>query len=124
MQPDSKVEPVSSQPKVCTFHSVPWIGLVNHVSFVQAIAPMKEVGDKNALKREVDSDGNRDWSFGLFNYFPRCRLCTLDQPITSFGLANPIFRFMGHILPLRHLWAEPTAFAPSAAPKRSPPRRR
>ena len=113
----------SALSRKCVF-SLPHLDwMVDHVSFVKAIAPMKEVGDKNALNREVDSDGNRDWSFGLFNYFPRCRLCTLDQPI-SLPLANPIFRFMGFVLPLRHLWAEPAAFTPSAAPKRSPPRRR
>lgn len=34
-----------------------------------------KVGNMNALDREVDSDGMRDWSFRLFDCLPRCRLC-------------------------------------------------
>jgi hypothetical protein len=36
---------------------------------------MKAGGDKNVLNRPVGPDNMRDWSFGLCDYFPRCRLC-------------------------------------------------
>lgn len=32
-------------------------------------------GNKNALNREVGSDGKRDWSFGLFDCFDECGVC-------------------------------------------------
>lgn len=40
---------------------------------------MKAGGDKNALNRPIGPDNQRDWSFGLFDCFPRCRLCKRDH---------------------------------------------
>lgn len=98
--------------------------ILNHLPFVKAISPMK-IGNTNALNREVDSDGMRDWSFRLFDCHPRCRLCAqINASLASHRVANPIFRFMGHVLSLRHLWAKQAASTPSAAPKRPSPRRR
>ena len=33
-------------------------------------------GNKNANNRPIGADGKRDWSFGLFDCFARCQLCT------------------------------------------------
>ena len=40
---------------------------------------MKAGGDKNALNRPIGPDDRRGWSFGLFDFFPRCRLCKKGQ---------------------------------------------
>ncbi|KAH9962162.1 PLAC8 family-domain-containing protein [Russula dissimulans] len=32
-------------------------------------------GNRNALNREIGTDGLRDWSFGLFNFCSACNLC-------------------------------------------------
>jgi hypothetical protein len=51
---------------------------------------MNEGGNKNALNREIGSDGKRDWSFGLFDCSPRYRLCTvIDSIYRSPRVANP-----------------------------------
>jgi len=55
MPPEKKLEPVTSQPK--------------------ATGPMKAGGEKNALNRPQGPDGKRNWSFGLFDCFPRGQLC-------------------------------------------------
>jgi len=39
------------------------------------VGPMRAGGDKNALNRPIGPDDKRDWSFGLFDCLPRCRLC-------------------------------------------------
>ncbi|KAI9450103.1 PLAC8-domain-containing protein [Lactarius psammicola] len=54
MSTDTK-KPISSQP--------------------QAIAPMGAGGNRNALNREVGADGQRDWSFDLFDCTSECGLC-------------------------------------------------
>jgi Cys-rich protein (TIGR01571 family) len=41
----------------------------------QGTAPMQVGGNKNANNRPIGADGKRDWSFGLFDCFPRCSLC-------------------------------------------------
>ncbi|KAI9438048.1 hypothetical protein H4582DRAFT_2129116 [Lactarius indigo] len=41
----------------------------------QATAPMAAGGNRNALNREVAVDGQRDWSFGLFDCTSECGLC-------------------------------------------------
>ncbi|KAH9992307.1 PLAC8 family-domain-containing protein [Russula vinacea] len=59
MSPDIKPELITSQPK----------GVV--------MMNLKEGGNKNALNRAIGEDGMRDWSFGIFDCLPRCRLCLL-----------------------------------------------
>jgi hypothetical protein len=41
--------------------------------------PMVVGGNKNANNRPVGADGQRDWSFGLFDCFDRCGLCTYQN---------------------------------------------
>lgn len=41
----------------------------------QATVPMVVGGNKNAANRPIGPDGQRDWSFGLFDCFARCGLC-------------------------------------------------
>ncbi|KAI9450097.1 PLAC8 family-domain-containing protein [Lactarius psammicola] len=53
--PTEPKEPISSQP--------------------QATAPMGAGGNRNALNREVGVDGQRDWSFDLFDCTSKCGLC-------------------------------------------------
>jgi hypothetical protein len=40
---------------------------------------MKQEGNKNALNREVGTDGLRDWSFGMYDCLETQSLCTKDQ---------------------------------------------
>ncbi|KAF8467971.1 PLAC8 family-domain-containing protein [Russula ochroleuca] len=42
---------------------------------LQGTAPMQIGGNRNAKNITVGADGKRDWSFGLFDCFPRCSLC-------------------------------------------------
>ncbi|KAH9993549.1 hypothetical protein BJV77DRAFT_997442 [Russula vinacea] len=44
----------------------------------QGTAPMQIGGNRNAKNIPVGVDGKRDWSFGLFDCFPRCKLCCLS----------------------------------------------
>ncbi|KAH8980663.1 PLAC8-domain-containing protein [Lactarius akahatsu] len=43
----------------------------------QATTPMATGGNRNALNREVGVDGQRDWSFDLFDCTSACGLCCL-----------------------------------------------
>jgi hypothetical protein len=47
-------------------------------------------GNKNALNRAVGPDGHRDWSFGLFDCFDECGVCTSSLGLTSYILADPL----------------------------------
>ena len=58
-----------------------------HVMFtvcLQAIAPMQVYsqvyGDHGANYRPRGPDGKREWSYGLFDCFSRCGLCTSNVP--------------------------------------------
>jgi hypothetical protein len=46
---------------------------------LQAMVPMVVGGNRNANNRPIGVDGMRDWSFGLFDYFNRCGLCTYQN---------------------------------------------
>lgn len=47
---------------------------------LEATAPMqvhsKVYGDHGAHNRPLGPDGKRDWTYGLFDCFNRCGLCT------------------------------------------------
>jgi len=43
---------------------------------LQATAQMAVGGNRNVNNRPIGADGKREWSFGLFDCFPRCSLCT------------------------------------------------
>lgn len=75
---ETKSQLINSQPKVCVF-ALSTRERVFSISILKAIGPMKAGGDKNALNRPIGPDDQRDWSFGLFDCFPRCRLCKTDQ---------------------------------------------
>jgi hypothetical protein len=75
---DMKMEPVSTQPEVCIFHwSIPLDCDSEMLKYgsSKGTAPMKAGGNKNALNRELGADGQRDWSFGLFDCFDTLGLC-------------------------------------------------
>ena len=94
------------------------------IAFYKGVVMMnlKEGGNKNALNRAIGEDGMRDWSFGIFDCLPRCRLCTKTNSIDpSHRVANPVFRFIGYVLSLRRLWAKQAAFTPFEGPRRSSP---
>ena len=85
---------VSSQPEVCSLmnrNSEPHVLISCHVMCaLQGTAPMKVGGNKNANNVPVGPDGKRDWSFGLFDCFSRCQLCTFWNRSAKFG--PPTFR--------------------------------
>jgi hypothetical protein len=60
---------------------------------LKPVGPMKAGGDKNARNRPIGLDDKRDWSFGLFDCIPRCRLCKKKTSSTysPFRMADPIF---------------------------------
>jgi hypothetical protein len=70
-------QPVSSQPQVCVCLSGFLMdGSVMLLCVSQGTAPMQAGGNKNAKNCPIGVDGKRDWSFGLFDCFARCGLCT------------------------------------------------
>ncbi|KAH9164941.1 hypothetical protein EDB89DRAFT_2014178 [Lactarius sanguifluus] len=49
-------------------------------------------GNRNALNREVGTDGRRDWSHGLFDCTAECAVCmSIGLVERSCMLANPLF---------------------------------
>lgn len=55
--------------------------MLNYIFFIclfpsQGTVPMVAGGNKNALNRPVGPDGKRDWTYGLFDCFDACGLCT------------------------------------------------
>jgi hypothetical protein len=54
--------------------------MLNYIFFclfpLQGTVPMVAGGNKNALNRPVGPDGKRDWTYGLFDCFDACGLCT------------------------------------------------
>ena len=70
-------QPVSSQPQVSELcNGFPMDRGANFLFFFQGIPPMQVGGNKNAKNCPIGPDGRRDWSFGLFDCFGRCGLCT------------------------------------------------
>jgi hypothetical protein len=73
-------EHVSNQPQVCPIKD----GTLNVTSessrvlcvYSQGTAPMSVGGNRNAKNCPLGPDGKRGWSFGLFDCFARCGLCT------------------------------------------------
>ena len=48
-------------------------------------------GNRNALSREVGVDGQRDWSFGLFDCTDECKLCMSTSLVKlSYSVAEPL----------------------------------
>jgi hypothetical protein len=70
--------PVNSQPQVCVTiieeHSIAYASKCLLAS--QGTAPMLVGGNRNARNFPIDSDGRRDWSYGLLDCFDRRGLCT------------------------------------------------
>jgi len=77
-----KQYPVNTQPMVCTCLFIQflsgWDTQLHFCVFVssQGTVPMVAGGNKNGLNRPVGPDGKRDWTFGLFDCFDACGLCT------------------------------------------------
>jgi hypothetical protein len=97
---DTKQEVVSTQPQVCTctVHLVSWRITLSYVTthpcLSQSIVPMSAGGNKNALNRPIGPDGKRDWSYGLFDCFSECGLCTWSLTIANvfaYAIANHPF---------------------------------
>jgi hypothetical protein len=76
-------EPVSTQPKVRASvihpsrfrYSTTSFFLFSRLCILQGTAPMAAGGNKNALNLAIGPDGQRDWSYGLFDCFSACGLC-------------------------------------------------
>ena len=77
-------EPVSTQPKVRAAMIHPVVSDTHPPFFffffffffaTQGTAPMAAGGNKNALNCPIGPDGQRDWSYGLFDCFSACGLC-------------------------------------------------
>src|SRR5579863_8005508 len=47
---------------------------------------MSTGGSKNGLNRPIGPDGKRDWSYGLFDCFSACGLCTQRNHLAPFFL--------------------------------------
>jgi hypothetical protein len=83
--------------------------MLNHPSdyffpFLKGVAPMTAGGNRNALNREVASDGTRDWSFGLCSFFDTCGICMcrIPQPGQPF-ITLPLF-FLPHLAVCWSFW--------------------
>jgi hypothetical protein len=112
-QADTKdSEPVTSQPQVCLLQFISGAGiLLNHLRvFCSPKATDQMIvnagGNKNALNREIGTDGMRGWSYGLFDCFNECGLCTLRRTGTTNSSHTDAClprRLLGHVVPLRRL---------------------
>jgi hypothetical protein len=69
---------MTSNLSVASLRCVPLLNGQENIrlSALQGTAPMQVGGNKNANNRPVGVDGKRDWTFGLFDCFDRCGLCT------------------------------------------------
>jgi len=74
-------EPVSTQPQVRASVIHPVVSdtqprlFFSRLCASQGTAPMSAGGNKNALNCPIGPDGQRDWSYGLFDCFSMCGLC-------------------------------------------------
>ena len=55
------------------------ITAVSFLLLLKPTGPMKAGGDKNARNRPIGPDDKRDWSYGLLDCVPECRLCKRNQ---------------------------------------------
>jgi hypothetical protein len=86
---DIKEEPVNTQPTVRAFVVHQSSLTLNHVVMPsQGTAPMSAGGSKNALNRPIGPDGKRNWSYGLFDCFSACGLCTRNRRFLSHAFAD------------------------------------
>jgi hypothetical protein len=82
----------------------------------QGTAPMSVGGNRNALNCSIGPSGKRDWSYGLFDCFSACGLCTWNcinashvSPYTDpldLDPFPPVGRLLCRLVPLHRLQQE------------------
>ena len=84
-----------------------WTSNVVMACVLQATGPMVAAGNKNANNLPIGADGMRDWSFGLFDCFARCDLCTYQNWSTTRATTRGHFPY--------NLLTSPFPFRPQVA---------
>ena len=82
-------------------------------------------GNRNVLNRPLGDDGQRDWSYGLFDCTDECGLCMSTGLVKlPYDLAELLFsgRLLLRCLSLRGLFQEQTAPSPIADSRHPSPR--